>query len=45
MNVSSQQTFTLNQLLAAMRQEAETGVAIVDTGFVELKSRVAEWLQ
>ncbi|MDJ0676187.1 MAG: hypothetical protein QNJ36_12515 [Calothrix sp. MO_167.B42] len=44
MNVTKQRKLSLQQLLAAMKEEAETGVAIVDEDLVELKKRVAEWL-
>jgi ABC-type Mn2+/Zn2+ transport system ATPase subunit len=45
MNVSTQRTFTLNQLLAAIKQEAEMGVTMVDQDLLALKNRVAEWLR
>lgn len=45
MNITTQRTFTLEQLLAGVKEEAETGVAIVDEDLVELKNRVAEWLE
>ena len=45
MNITSQRKFTLNELLAALKEEEQTGVAIVDEGLVELRNNVSQWLQ
>jgi glutamate formiminotransferase len=45
MNITTQRAFTLERLYEAMKQEAETGVAIVEEELVELKNNLADWLE
>lgn len=45
MNVSTQRTLTLEQLLSALQEESKTGVILVDEELLELKNQVTEWLE
>lgn len=45
MNVTTQEQFTLTQILETMKKEKESGVAITEEGFLHVKAQVVDWIK
>jgi hypothetical protein len=45
MNVSTERTFTIREVLNELKREKETGVAIVDEELKEVKGHIENWLK
>lgn len=44
-NMSTGNKFTIRGVLEAVKQEKESGVAIVDKDFIEVKKNISKWLE
>jgi len=44
-NMSTGNKFTIRGVLEAVKQEKESGVAIVDKDFIEVKNNISKWLE
>lgn len=44
-NMSTGTKFTIRGVLEAVKQEKESGVAIVDKDFIEVKNNISKWLE
>lgn len=44
-NMSTGKKFTVRGVLEAVKQEKESGVAIVDKDFIEVKNNISKWLE
>jgi hypothetical protein len=44
-NMSTEKKFTIRGVLEAVKQEKESGVAIVDKDFIEVKNNISKWLE
>jgi hypothetical protein len=44
-NMSTGKRFTVRSVLEAVKQEKETGVAIVDKDTIEVKNNISKWLE
>jgi hypothetical protein len=44
-NMSTGKKFTVRGVLEAVKQEKESGVAIADKDFIEVKNNIAKWLE
>jgi hypothetical protein len=45
MNISTQKAFTVREVFDQLKQEAETGVKIVDKDLLEVQSNIEQWLK
>lgn len=44
-NMKTGKRFTVRSVLEAVKQEKETGVAIVDKDTIEVKNNISKWLE
>ena len=44
-NMTTGKKFTVKGVLEAVKQEKESGVAIADKDFIEVKNNISKWLE